>query len=1033
MKKRLLLILLCLALVIPAATVSAQQSETVKGRVTDLETGEPLIGASVILAGTTRGVSTDVNGNYEFTNVPSGASLEFGYLGYDPQTIAIGNRSVVDARLSTTSNQIEELVVVGYTTQKKRDVLGAVAKIGSAELGQIPVPSAQLAVQGRVPGVQVSASSGAPGADVSVRVRGVGSINSSNEPLYIVDGIQIEGGLNSVSPNDIEDITILKDAASASIYGSRGSNGIVIITTKKGRAGNATVTFNTENGVQFHGFLTPMANTTDYINIYNEAARNDNAQGGVQRALLEGEYLNQKFSNTDHVKELFRNALIMRHELSVTGGSERTTYAMSGSFFDQDGIIKNSGYKKFSFRSNVQSDIKKWLNIGMNVIGSMAETQSIPSSGDGYGSNEGGSAIRYGLFRPSAVPTYAQDGSYVDLPGSYFGNSAYNTFFGDSYNPMGVINETDRLRSEKAIIASTNINIKLPANITWRTVGGIDYLSGNYRQFNQTWGTNGRINNPNNLAVEDYNSFNWTFNSVLNWNESFGDHNLSAMGGFEAIKTTAYSLSATDQNFVDDLVQIGKGLDEQKRSSSESSNAQTLASFFGAINYNFKQKYYAAATVRHDGTSKFIGKNRWGTFYSVSAGWNLEQEEFLKDVEVINLLKLRAGFGTSGNQNAGLYPADDRYMPNYNYGFGGVVNQGYAQTLLGNPDLKWESSSQFNIGADLYMFGQSLGMSIDYFYKESSDMLMKNTSPTSTGKAAPAWINNGSMMNTGIDFEVFYRKNYAEGGFEVRFNGGWLKNKVLNINGAVQGGRVDNGVYVTLTEAGYPVGSFYMLEMDGIFQNRFDILTSPSQAVNIDDIYPGDVKFVNHNGDLVIDQNDRVHLGSSIPSFTAGLNLSGYWKNFDFSCFFQGAFGHKIYMQVLQDIEGFYRGFNVTQRYYDNHWTGEGTSNTQPRASWKSKFNNARVSSRFLEDGSYIRLKNIQVGYTIPHTDRIGISNLRVYVAATNLFTITKYTGMDPEMTVSANSKSEGDRSAGIDWGTYPVAKSVTIGLNLTF
>lgn len=1031
--KQKLLLLLCLAFIFPAAAVSAQDSGAVKGRVTDSETGQPLIGASVIISGTNRGVATDVNGNYDFADVPSSSSLEFSYLGYDPQTISVGNRSMIDVKLSPTANQIEELVVVGYTTQKKRDVLGAVNKIGSSDLAKIPVPSAQLAVQGRVPGVQVSASSGAPGADVSVRVRGVGSINSSNEPLYIVDGIQIEGGLNSVSPNDIEDITILKDAASTSIYGSRGSNGIVIISTKKGRAGKATVSFNTENGVQFHGFLTPMANTSDYVNIYNEAARNDNAQGGVQRSLIEGGYLNG-LSDTDHLKEMFRNALIMRHELSVTGGNDRTTYAMSGSFFDQEGIIKNSGYKKYSFRSNVQSDVKDWLNIGMNVIGSLAETQSIPSSGDGYGSNEGGSAIRYGLFRTSAIPTYAKDGNYVDLPSAYFGNSVYNTFFGDAYNPMGVINETDRLRNEKAVIASANINIKLPANITWRSVGGLDYLSGKFSQFNQTWGTNDRINNPNNLLVENYNNFNWTFNSVLNWNGTFGnDHNLSAMAGFEAIKNKAYSLTATDQNFVDDLIQIGKGLDKLKRTSSESNSAYTLASFFGSVNYNYKSKYYVAATVRHDGTSKFSGKNRWGTFWSVSGGWNLEQEEFLKDVEVINLLKLRAGYGTAGNQNVGLYPGDDRYMPGYDYAFGGVSNQGYAQTLLGNPSLKWETSSQFNIGADIYMFGQSLGMSIDYFYKKSTDMLMLGTVPTSTGSARPAWINNGSMMNTGIDLEVFYRKDYAEGGFEVRANGSWLKNKVLDINGAIPGGRVDNGVYVTLTEAGYPVGSFYMLEMEGIFQDRLEILTSPSQSININDIYPGDVKYVNHNGDLVIDQNDRVHLGSSIPKFNAGLSISGYWKNFDIACFFQGAFGHKIYMQVSQDIEGFYRGFNVTQRYYDNHWTPENHSQTQPRASWKSKFNNARVSSRFLEDASYFRLKNLQVGYTIPNTDRIGISRLRVYVAATNLFTISKYTGMDPEMTVSANAKGEGDRAAGIDWGTYPVAKSVTFGINLTF
>lgn len=1026
------LFLLCLMLALSLPDLAAQQSGTVKGRVLDGETNEPLIGASVIISGTTRGTATDVNGNFELTDVPEKGSLDFTYLGFDTQSVAVGGRTLINITMRPTSNQIEELVVVGYNVQRKRDVLGAVNKIDGADLAQIPVPSAQLALQGRVPGVQVAASSGAPGANVSVRVRGVGSINSSNEPLYIIDGIQIEGGLNAVSPNDIEDITVLKDASATSIYGSRGSNGIVIITTKKGSAGKATVSFNGEGGLQYHGYLTPMVNTTDYISLYNEAARNDNAEGGIPRQLIEGSYLDG-LADVDHVKELFRNAGLQRYELSVTGGNDRTTYAMSGSYFSQDGIIKNSGYQKISFRSNVQSDVKPWLNMGMNVIGSMAETQSIPSSGDGYQSNEGGSAIRYALFRTSAVPTRAADGSYVDLPSAYFGNSVYNTFFGDGYNPIGVINNTDRVRDEKAIIASTNITIRLPLNITSRTVAGLDYMSGSYRQFNQNWGTGGRINNPNSLMVENYNAFNWTFNSVLNWNETFAEHhNLSAMAGFEALRSTNYSMANTDQNFVDDLIQIGKGLDEQRRTSYESGSASTLASFFGSINYNYRQKYYAAATVRHDGTSRFQGANRWGTFYSISGGWNIEQEAFMQSAEFIDILKLRAGWGTAGNQNVGIYANEDRYMPNYNYPFGGLVNQGYAQTLLGNPDLRWETSSQFNVGIDMAFLKQTLGFSVDYFYKKSSDMLMLATLPPSTGEARPAWVNNGSMMNTGIDMEVFYRRNFKNAGFEVRVNGGWLKNKVLSIAGAVPGGRVDNGVYVTLTEAGYPVGSFYMLEMDGIFQNNLEILTSPSQSTS-GDIMPGDVKYVNQNGDLVIDQADRVHVGSSIPTFTTGISLSGYWKNLDFSCFFQGAFGHKIYMQIFQDTEGFYRGLNVTQNYYDNHWTGEGTSNTQPRASWKAKSNNARVSTRFLHDASYLRLKNIQIGYTIPNTQKIGIEKLRVYVAATNLFTLTQFPGMDPEMTVSANAANEGDRGAGIDWGTYPIAKSVTVGINLTF
>ncbi|MDO9153622.1 MAG: TonB-dependent receptor, partial [Paludibacter sp.] len=413
-----------------------------------------------------------------------------------------------------------------------------------------------------------------------------------------------------------------------------------------------------------------------------------------------------------------------------------------------------------------------------------------------------------------------------------------------------------------------------------------------------------------------------------------------------------------------------------------------------------------------------------------AAGWNVDSEDFMKEWKSINKLKIRTGYGSIGNQNIGLYAYSDRYNSEYYYPFGGVSYNGYVQTTLGNTELKWETSNQFNVGVDLELFKGSMGLTLDYYNKLTKDMLVKAPLPPSIGNASTPWINSGNVLNTGVDIEIFYRKLYKNGGFNIALNGGFLHNRVIKLDAPILGGRVDTGTFATKTEVGKSIGSFYLYEMAGIFQNEIEVLTSAYQGRNIQ---PGDVKYVDQNNDNVIDAKDRVFVGSSIPKFTTGLNLAGNYKSFDLGLFFQGAFGQKIYSQVNHDIEGYYRGFNITERYYNERWTGEGTSNTQPRASWSAKSNNVIASTRFLEDGSYFRLKNIQLGYSIPNSKKLGIENIRFYVAGTNLFTLTKYSGLDPEMTVSTNSASEGDRANGIDWGTYPVANSYTFGLNITF
>jgi len=460
--------------------------------------------------------------------------------------------------------------------------------------------------------------------------------------------------------------------------------------------------------------------------------------------------------------------------------------------------------------------------------------------------------------------------------------------------------------------------------------------------------------------------------------------------------------------------------------------ASALSSFFGRVSYDFKQKYYLSGTLRRDGTSRFIEANKWGTFYSFSGGWMLKREAFLQDVSWLENLKLRAGYGAVGNQDVGLSASTGIMSPNYNYPFGGISNSGYTQTSLGNKDLKWETSYQYNGGVDAELWKGALALSVDYYYKVTENMLVLASNPPSVGNADPPWINNGSVLNSGLELEATYRHAKRDWGYSIGGNLSFLHNEVLKLDAPSSRGIVETGIYATRTEVGQPIGSFYLLEMDGIFQNATEVLLSAYQGATI---RPGDVKYKDQNGDGRIDNSDRVHLGSASPKIIAGVNLAANYKNFDLSIFLQGVYGNKIYVQVNQDIEGFYRGFPVTQRYFDERWTGEGTSNSQPRASWSAKSNNAMPSSRFLEDGSYLRLKNVQIGYSIPPKTLkfIGLSQARAYLSGSNLLTLTKYSGLDPEMTVSDNAKSEGDGAGGIDWGTYPSAMTIMFGIDITF
>jgi TonB-dependent starch-binding outer membrane protein SusC len=1002
---------------------------TISGKVTDAEQiGLP--GVTVVIAGTTVGTTTDMDGNYSL-DIPEeidNPELLFSYIGFAPVRIVTGAQTTINVVLQEDITMLDEFVVVGYGIQRKVDVSGAISTVGSEELSNIPVGGIVQALQGKAAGVNITHTTGMPGEGVSVRIRGIGSINSSNSPLYIVDGVPTVDALNNLSPNDIESVSILKDAASAAIYGSRANNGVVLITTKKGVSGEPRIEISTQVGMQQHGPLLPMANRDQYVQVYNEAANNDNAfieNPRFHRQLITDE-LAASLPDVNHLEEIFRNGIIQNHNISVSGGTEDLTYVVSGNMFQQDGIIIGSGFERASGRLGLNSKVNKNIQIGTNINISQSDNDLIGSSGDGFGGN-GGSIVRYALFRTPGIAVRNAEGEYVDLPQN-------QQLLGDGYNPVALANKMNNNLKENRLFGDFNAQIRILPELHLSSVLGMDRTDLSNRRFNENWGTGNRINNPNSLNISNGYNQSFSASNVLSYNTQFANnHSLSAVFGTEAIRSDGYVNNSTQRDFPDQedrLVFLGNGLGSVVVN--EGRWASTLLSLFGRLNYTYMNKYILSGTIRRDGSSRFSPENRWGTFYSISGAWRIDQEGFMEGNEFFDMLKLRAGFGAIGNQEVGNYAYSDQIAPNFNYPFGGTMNSGYAITLLGNQNLQWETSTQLDIGLDVSVLQGRIYFEADVYRKITANMLVKEPIPPSAGYASPAWVNNGEILNQGVELELTWLDEFGDLEFELSGNASFVENEILSLSGPIVSGRIDNGIYATRNEVGHPVGSFFLYEMDGIFQNDLDIITSAYQGVNV---RPGDVRYVDQNSDGFINELDRKHLGSASPDFLLGFNLALNYRMFDFSMFWQGAFGQQIYYQVATDIEGFYRPFNITQRFYDERWTGEGTGNTQPRASWSSKANNTRPSTRFLEDGSYLRLKNIQLGYTLPSslTDRFGMQKLRVYVLAHNIFTFTQYPGLDPEMTVSDNSRGEGDAAAGIDWGTYPLARSFNFGVQVSF
>ena len=690
MKKYCLLILATISV---SFYVHAQT--TIKGRVHDAA-DEAVVGATIYIKDTSVGATADLDGRFQLQIAASieNPVLVISMIGYTTQEIPIGAKTEFDIQLAENLEMLSEVIVTGYSSQERGKITGAVNSVSAETLTRVPVASIDQALQGRAPGVVVSQNTGAPGEGVSVRIRGVGSINSGNYPLYVVDGVPTLD-ITSLSMQDVENITILKDASATAVYGARAANGVVLVTTKSGASGASRIQVSSQVGVQKPSRLIDMANTAEYVSIYNEAANTDNEGKPALflRPLITND-IQSTLPDIDQVDAIMRDAVLQTHSISVNGGDDKTRYFLSGNYFGQDGIIKGSDYTRVSGRINVDTRLRKWLKTGVNLNLSKATTNLIGSSGDGAGGN-GGSVVRYAFFRTPAIPIYNAQGEFTDKPDRF-------DLFGDGYNPVGLLAYNNNKKIVDRLFGKFFVEIEPIEGLKYTSNFGIDFTSQNQRRFDRTWGTANRINSINRLAVTDGRYQTTTFSNFITYTKAVGDHHFKFLLGTESIQSQNYTTSTSQKNFPDqdmNLVFLGNGLGLIETNEDKTGNS--LLSFFGKIDYDLNEKYLASVTLRRDGSSRFGSENPWGNFYAGSLGWRLDKEAFLTDNDWIDRLLLRAGYGSIGNQEIGNYAFTDQIGSGYNYPFGNTRAYGYAVSDLGNNQVKWETSNQFNVGADL--------------------------------------------------------------------------------------------------------------------------------------------------------------------------------------------------------------------------------------------------------------------------------------------------------------------------------------------
>ena len=990
LKKQLMLTvtLLCYSLIGWAQS----QFGNLSGTVTD-ESGMPLVGVSVVIKGTNKGVATDFDGKYSLTDVPKGAVLQFSSVGYQTTDVK-ANNSQLNIKLAEATQNLDEVVVVGYGTQKKGDVTTAITSVKTKDLEQRPVISAAQAIQGRAAGIQVVQPNGAPGAGLAVRIRGNTSISASNDPLYVVDGIPVQD-ISSIAPNDIESMQVLKDASSAAIYGSRAANGVVLITTKQGKRNEPKVSVNTDIGVSEIAKKIPSLNTQQYYELMNETK-------AVATATLVG--LTDK---TDWYKETFRAGFTQNTQLSVSNASDNTKYYLSAGHTKEDGIIRSSFFERYNVRLNLEAKMRQWLTFETNLSYADYESNGIIS---GLGANRAGVVLSV-INTPHYAPIWSEKTGeegwyYYDFKGANLSHPVEN-----------ISRRADNLLKNNRFVGSGSAIVQLMKGLRYKSTLAIDRLSSKENRFTDPKLTSyGRRNYGEAADIRKNNTL-LTFDNILTFDKTFSKHNLSLLGGtsFTNAKMDASEMYAT--HFLTSDIKTLNAANKIGQGSITNAEEWSMMSYLGRLSYNYDSKYLLTANFRADGSSKLAPGKRWGYFPSVSVGWRLSRESFLSNIEWLSELKLRGGWGQTGNQ-AGIssYAYLQRYKIARQNWWGNGANANAMITLtpnsFSNPNLTWETTTQSNIGLDVALFKNRLAFAIDAYIKNTTNLLMEVPLPA-TSPVPSIYRNEGEMTNKGIEFSVDSRNLTGELEWNTNFNISLNRNKLNKLSLQkvyyyASTSEATSEQVVRITE-GQPLGKFWGLISEGV------------------DPQTGDIKYKDLNGDGRITVSDKTYIGDPNPDFTFGFTNDFSYKNFTLSIFFQGSYGNDIYNASRIETEGMYDGKNQSTAVL-NRWKKRGDITDIPRA--VKGTDNIKASSRWVEDGSYLRLKTLTLAYNLPTQalQQYGIRKVQPYLTAQNLWTLTNYKGFDPEVNQGLSGPT-----MGIDWGTYPQTKSVIFGLNIEF
>ncbi|WP_028296213.1 SusC/RagA family TonB-linked outer membrane protein [Olivibacter sitiensis] len=975
MKRKFLLFISCWLM----AFWAYGQSRSIKGVVKD-ENGNTLPGVSVLVKGTSSGTSTDINGAYAIDASPD-AILVYSLIGYRSIEEPVNNRETINVQFVQMDNVLDEVVVVGYGTQRKGDITGSVSTVSQKEFDNRPNTQFGSIIQGKMAGVQVLSTSGKPSAGLDIRIRGTSSIAASSSPLYVVDGVPTSD-TRSINPSDIESMSVLKDASSAAIYGAQGANGVVLITTKKGKSGEPVFDLNVYNGFTQPWRTLKVLNAEQYRDLMTELGQNTN--------------WDLYTANTDWQREVFQNGSSQNYQLSVSGKTEKTSYFLGGGYVKQVGSVRSSEMERFNFRINLEQELKSWLRVGTNVAYTQYKDVDVS---DNQAVNQGGVILGM-LSTPPVIGTYKEDGTFTSNP------------FQDWENPIAFTDGTDRGYKNQRLIGNFYTDVTLLEGLTFRTNFGLDANSAMYDFFQDPFRTSyGRARKGISRNTTDMNQF-YIWDNTVKYQKEIGEHKLDALAGTVIQKNRWENNAVETQGFASSSIptpNAGSVLQTATASKSEKANA----SFISRVNYSFQDKYLLTVNFRVDGSSNFGPSNRWGYFPSLSAGWRLSEEDFVKNWDLFSDFKLRAGWGLVGNDNVGSYAYLGRVGIGANYPIGGEALPGSYPSTIQNDLLKWESTEQTNVAVDMGFFNNRLTVTAEAYYKNTTDLLQYVLVPKTTGFDS-GLQNVGSLQNKGLEFQVSSINTNGPLQWSTDANISFNRNKVVKvIGGELFSGNINGRGEISLSREGKPLGMFYGYVAGGVDPNS------------------GDMYYLAADGQTTFTPvaADRQFIGNPNPDFTYGITNNLSYKGFGLNVFLQGVYGNDIFNATRVDTEGMLDPKNQTIAVIDR-WREVGDITDIPRARF-ANINNSLASTRFIEDGSFLRLRAVTLSYSLSQAllSKIKVKNLRVYATGENLFTITKYTGFDPEVNAFGGSNT----ALGVDYGTYPQARNLIFGLNMSF